>query len=64
MKNYRTALALFAAAVAIAFLAATMTIIERVDTRQASNTPPPGTVGLAHPHPPLDRASGVPLRTP
>jgi hypothetical protein len=64
MTNYRTALALFAAAVAVAFIVAAITTVDSVDTRQASNTPPPGTTGLAHPHPPLDRAPGVPLQTP
>ena len=47
--------------VALAILLATVTTLERVDTRTASNEAPPGTTGLARPHPPLDRAPGQPL---
>jgi hypothetical protein len=54
-------LAIFAIAVAIAIIAAFVTTIQRVDTRQTSSDMPPGTIGLAHPHPPLDRAPGEPL---
>jgi hypothetical protein len=32
--------------------------IHRVDTRPTSSDLPPGTIGLAHPHPPLDRGPG------
>jgi hypothetical protein len=42
-------------------LAALVTTIERIDTRTASNESPPGTTGLAKPHPPLDRAPGKPI---
>jgi hypothetical protein len=51
-------LAIFAAVVAVAIVAAFATTIHRVDTRQTSSDLPPGTIGLAHPHPPLDRAPG------
>jgi hypothetical protein len=54
-------LAIFAITVAIAIIAAFVTTIQRVDTRQTSSDMPPGTIGLAHPHPPLDRAPGEPL---
>jgi hypothetical protein len=64
MTNYRTSLALFAAAAVVAFIFAAITTLNRVDTRQASNGPPPGTTGLAHPHPPLEKEPGVPLRIP
>jgi len=57
----RTALVLFAVATALAVLLAIVTTLERVDTRTASNEAPPGTTGLARPHPPLDRAPGQPL---
>ena len=57
----RTALVLFAVAMALAVLLATVTTLERVDTRTASNETPPGSTGLARPHPPLDRAPGQPL---
>jgi hypothetical protein len=64
MTNYRNSLALFAAAAVVAFIFAAITTLNRVDTRQAGNGPPPGTIGLAHPHPPLEKAPGVPLRIP
>jgi hypothetical protein len=60
-NSHRTAVVLFAVAVAIAILAATLTTLERVETRTASNEGPPGTTGLAKPHPPLDRAPGRPV---
>jgi len=63
-NNYRTSLALFAAAAVVAFIFAAITTLNRVDTRQANNDQPPGTTGLAHPHPPLDRAPGVPVAPP
>jgi hypothetical protein len=62
MDSHRTALVLFAIALAIAVLAASVTTLERVSTHQASNDAPPGTTGLARPHPPLDRAPGEPIR--
>jgi hypothetical protein len=64
MTQYRTALTLFAAAAVVAFILAAIITLNRVDTRQAINVAPPGTTGLAHPHPPLDKAPGVPLETP
>ena len=57
-NGHRTAVVLFAVAVVIAILAALVTTLERIDTRTASNETPPGTTGLAKPHPPLDRAPG------
>ena len=60
-NSHRTAVVLFAVAVIIAMLAATVTTLERVDTKTASNETPPGTTGLAKPRPPLDRAPGQPL---
>jgi hypothetical protein len=62
MTNYRTSLALFA--VAVAFILAAIIALNHVDTRQASNASPPGTVGLAQPHPPLDIAPGMPVPPP
>ena len=58
-NSYRTAVVLFAVAVVIAVLAATVTTFERVDTRTASNETPPGAMGLARP--PLDRAASRPV---
>jgi hypothetical protein len=51
MDRHRTALGLFAVALAIAILVASVTTLERVNTRQAANDAPPGTTGLARPHP-------------
>lgn len=61
--NDRAALALAAVALAIAIVVASTVTLERVNTRSASNDAPPGTVGLAKPHPPLDRAPGEPIQT-
>jgi hypothetical protein len=61
MSEHRTALVLFAIALAIVFVAASVTTLERVTTHQVSNDAPPGTTGLAKPHPRLDRAPGEPL---
>ena len=55
-NSHRTATVLFAVAVIIAILAATVTTLGRIDTRTASNETPPGTTGLAKARPPLDRA--------
>ena len=60
-NSHRTALILFAVAVLFAILAAAVTTLERIGTRTASNETPPGTTGLAKPHPPLDRAPGRPV---
>jgi uncharacterized membrane protein YidH (DUF202 family) len=60
-NSHRTAIQLFAVAVAIAILAAFVTTLERVDTRTANNQTAPGTTGLAKPHAPLDRAPGQPV---
>jgi len=59
----RTTLVLSAIALAIAIVAASTVTIEHVNTRTASNDTPPGTTGLAKPHPPLDRAAGEPIQT-
>jgi hypothetical protein len=60
-NSHRTAVVPFAVAVIIAILTAFVTTLDRVDTRTASNQPPPGTTGLAKPRPPLDRALGQPV---
>jgi hypothetical protein len=61
MNEHRTALVLFAVALAIAILVASVTTLENVNTRKASNDAVPGTTGLAKPHPRLDRAPGEPI---
>jgi hypothetical protein len=60
-NGHRTAVILFGVAVIVAIFAALITTVERIDTRTASNASPPGTTGLARPHPPLDRAPGQPI---
>jgi hypothetical protein len=59
-NSHRSAFTLFAVAVSVATLAAVVTTFERVNTKIASNETPPGTMGLAKPHPPIDRAPGQP----
>ena len=58
-KSHRTAMAIFAVILAVAIIAAFITTLEGVDT---GNVTQPGTIGLAKPHPPLDRAPGEPVR--
>lgn len=61
--NDRVALVLSAVALAVVIAVASTATLERVNTRTASNDAAPGTVGLARPHPPLDRAAGEPIQT-
>ena len=60
-NSHRNTNVLFAIAVTIAILAAFVTTLERIDTRTVNNETPPGTMGLAKPRPPLDRAPGQPV---
>jgi hypothetical protein len=55
-------LGLFASFVALAIVAAFATTISGIDMRQANDNLPPGTIGLAHPHPPLDQGPEEPVR--
>jgi hypothetical protein len=52
----------FAIVLSAVMIAAFITTIVDVDTRHVSNGAPPGTIGLAKPHPPLDKAPGEPVR--
>jgi hypothetical protein len=61
-RRTHMALVVFATVVAVAIIAAFATTIHRVDTRQTSIDLPPGTTGLARPHPPLDRGPGEPVK--
>jgi hypothetical protein len=54
-------LAIFATIAAVAIVAVLIATIHHVDTGQTSRDLPPGTIGLAHPHPPLDRGPGEPV---
>jgi hypothetical protein len=64
MDSHRTALILFAVALAVVAVVASVTTLENINTRVVSNDVPAGTTGLARPHPPLDRAPGQPIHTP
>jgi hypothetical protein len=59
----RTTLVLSAIALAVAIVVASTITMERVNMPAVSNDAAPGTVGLARPHPPLDRAAGEPIQT-
>jgi hypothetical protein len=61
-KSHRIAVAIFAIILAAAMIVAAITTLEGVETRHASNVAQPGTIGLAKPHPPLDRAPGEAVR--
>jgi hypothetical protein len=62
MKKHRTALILFAVALAVVVVVASVTTLEQVNTHKVSNdAAAPGTTGLAKPHPQLDRAPGEPI---
>jgi hypothetical protein len=61
MNKHRTALILFAVALGVVVVVASVTTLEQVNTRRASNDAIPGTTGLAKPHPQLDRAPGEPI---
>jgi hypothetical protein len=63
-NSHRIAIVLFALAVIIAIVAAFVTTLEQADTGTADNETPPGTTGLAKPHPPLDLSPGQPVLGP
>ena len=61
-NSHRNAVTIFAVALIVVFIVAFITTFRGVETTLATNEAPPGTIGLAHPHPPLDRAPGEPFR--
>jgi hypothetical protein len=61
-NTHRTAVTIFAVALTFALIAAFVTALEHVDIRLANDQAQPGTIGLAKPHAPLDRAPGEPVR--
>jgi len=61
-NSHRIAVAIFAIILAAAVMVAAITTLEGVDTRSASHVAQPGTIGLANPHPPVDRAAGEAVR--
>jgi hypothetical protein len=56
MTEHRSGLALFAVVLAIVTLLVFVTTLERVNTHKVSNDAPAGTIGIAKPHGPIDRA--------
>jgi hypothetical protein len=52
----------FTIVVSLVMIAAFITTIKDIDTRHVNNGAQPGTIGLAKPHPPLDKAPGEPVR--
>ena len=63
MSQHRTAVILFGIALAVVIALASVTTLDRRDTRIASSGAPVGTTGLARPHQPLDRAPGESIPT-
>ena len=61
-NTHRTAVTTFAVALTLALIAVFITTLEHVDIRLANDEAQPGTIGLAKPHAPLDRAPGEPVR--
>ena len=61
-NTYRTAVTTLAVVLTLALIAAFVTTLEHVDIRLANEEAQPGTIGLAKPHAPLDRAPGEPVR--
>ena len=61
-SNYRNALTIFVVLLGVALIAAFVTTLRGVESTRASNEAQPGTIGLAHPHPPLDKSPGEPVR--
>ena len=61
-NSRRNAVTVYAVALIVVLIVAFVTTFRGVDTTRATNEAPPGTIGLAHPHPPLDRAPGEPFR--
>jgi len=59
-NSHRTAVVLFAIAVIVATVLASVTTLERADKRTANSETLPGTTGLANSHAPLDRSPGQP----
>ena len=61
-SSHRTAATIYAVALIVTLIVAFVTTFRGVETPRASNEAQPGTIGLARPHPPLDRAPGEAVR--
>ena len=60
--NAHLVVAGFAVVTVAIVVLAFVTTLNRVEVSTASNDVPPGTIGLAHPHPPLERGPGEPTQ--
>jgi hypothetical protein len=58
-RSHRTAVAIFAIGLAVVIIAASVATFHGIETKVADNGLPPGTVGLAQPHAPLDSSPGT-----
>jgi hypothetical protein len=61
-NTHRTAGTIFTVVLMGSLIGAFVMTFRGVDTKSASNEAQPGTIGLARPHAPLDRAPGQPVR--
>ena len=61
-NTHRNAATIFVVVLVISLVGAFVATFRGVDTRSVSNEAQPGTIGLARPHAPLDRAPGQPVR--
>jgi hypothetical protein len=61
MNKLRTALILFAVALGVVVVVASVTTLEQVNTHKVSKGAAPGITGLAKPHLQLHRAPGEPI---
>jgi hypothetical protein len=61
-NTHRTTVTIFAVVLTFALIAAFIATLEHVNIRLANDEAQPGTIGLAKPHAPLDRAPGEPVR--
>jgi hypothetical protein len=61
-STHRNALMIVAVALIVSLIGAFGLTFRGVDTTSVSNEAQPGTIGLARPHAPLDKAPGQPVR--
>jgi hypothetical protein len=61
-RSQRNVMMVFAAVLIAAVVAALVTTLKHVDTGPARTEAQPGTIGMARPHPPIDKAPGEAIR--
>ena len=61
-RSHRNVITVFAAVLTAAVIAAFVATVKHVDTGHLNSEAQPGTIGMARPHPPLDRAPGEAVR--